>query len=195
MNLRNIFKFFSPKPNPVEGVGEPIAGAGDVNILICNDFYKFHDEGKTIGRHLHAMGHKIDITCLDDERDLLKYLEKVKANRKPLPSAFFLDVMGVGQKTALKVIEWFEENRPETPLPDIHFLSQDKSMAINEAMRMRESDSRIMADFVDKDELNWLEEHLSGFMHPHRSPPDSKAFREVLNARLGLSLPLDCGVS
>jgi hypothetical protein len=192
MKLRNIFSFFS-KPfhsEPVAGADAPVAGSA-VNILLCNDEGRLHDDAKTIARHLRAMGHEIEISCVDNEKEVLRHLEKLKKNGKPAPGAFFLDVGGVGQKTALKVIKWFEENRPGTPLPDIHFLSLDISMGINEATRLRESDSRIMASFVDRDELSWLEDYLSGYQHPHRAVPTSSAFREVLNARLGTSLPLD----
>jgi hypothetical protein len=167
-----------------------MAGAS-ANIVLCNDYDSYQRDAKAIGRHLRAMGHNIEIECVSNEKRLFIYLEKLKKNGKPAPSAFFLDVIGVGQKTALKVIKWFEENRPGTPLPDIHFLSQETSMAINEATRLRESDSRIMANFVDEDEINWLENHLSGYQDSQRAVPTSTAFREVINTRLGTNLPMD----
>jgi hypothetical protein len=155
MTLRSVFSFFSNpfRHKPVEGVGEPKAGA-PVNIVLCNDSGSLQDDAKAIARHLRAFGHDIKITCIDDQKGLLKYLAKLKRKGKPPPDGFFLDVGGVGSDAALEVIKWYDENYPSTPLPEISFLSLGLHLGIHHAGLLHEMDSRVRASFVDRYELN-----------------------------------------
>ena len=127
---------------------------------------------------------------MSNERQLLAALEDVRRKGETPPNAIFMDVGGVGEKTARKVIKWYDKNCPGQPLPALNFLSLSIEMGITEAGRLRGSDARVQAGFVDETELSWLVRYLDGRSNSNYAPA-STAFRGVLNEKLGTRLPLD----
>jgi|GEM_PF-5583039 len=176
-------------------VSTPGAAPGEVpgfaNLILCNDAERLHVRGKSIVKQLKAQGHDVRIDCVEGEKDLLKHLRKREKSGAPPPDAIFLDVGGVGERTATKFIKWYEQQFPDRDLPSINFLSLDVGMGVTEAGRLRESDPRVPAGFVAEEELTWLDKHLKGERIDKKwDIPASTTFRDILNARLGIKLPL-----
>lgn len=196
MSFNNIFDKVSEKVRDLvsgdaSGSDDPVAVPavpGSLRIVLCNDCTSLHRRAEKVEEVLREKGHDISIKCVSHGRELLGYLKSLEGKSETPPDAFFLDVGGVGKNIALKVISWFDKNYPDKPLPSINFLSLDVSMGITEAGRLRESDGRLEAGFVDADELDWLAQHLEGKVARCRSV--STALREVLNTGLGTTFPL-----
>jgi len=204
MKLRELFKYVSEKllgqpekPKPRAGVnadpnfiGPPKPVFPTANILFCQDSYGLQNRGGEIARLLSADGHKVTFNGVHNEKELITHLEKLRRSGEEPPNAVFLDVGGVGEKAALKVIRWFDKNHPELPLPAINFMSLDNNMGITEAGRLRNSDGRVLAHFVDSGEVEWLHAYLVNGNSSPRYKPASKTLREVINNCLGTNLPL-----
>ncbi|MEZ0226406.1 MAG: aldolase/citrate lyase family protein [Alphaproteobacteria bacterium] len=193
MKLRRLFALLTGKYRSLNVPDAPrtIAGAAHrhADIILCNDATELHRSGKDIEAALQSKGYDIDITCVSNEKQLLAALEKAR-NRDNPPNAIFMDVGGVGAKTARKVIKWYDRHYPDRPLPALNFLSLSVEMGISEAGQLRNDDARVLAGFVDECELTWLKRFLMGESQ-RGSKPASSTFREVLNEKLGLNLPLD----
>lgn len=193
MNLRRLFAMLTGKFRASDVPDAPAIPAGvsrpHANIILCNDATELHSSGKAIENALAIKGYDIKITCVSNERQLLHALEKARKKGDP-PNAIFMDVGGVGAKTARKVIKWYDKHYPNQPLPELNFLSLSVDMGISEAGQLRNDDARVLANFVDESELQWLKRYLNGESYGNYSPT-STAFRDVLNEKLGLNLPLD----
>ncbi|MDE1153337.1 MAG: hypothetical protein PW788_12435 [Micavibrio sp.] len=205
MKLRQMFSYVADKltgrdqrPTRMPGVnkdpnfiGPPKPIVPGANILFCQDHTGLQRKGAEIAKQLQKEGYDVTFNGVLNEKELINHLEKLRHDNAPPPDAVFLDVGGVGEKAALKVIRWFDKNHPNTPLPDINFMSLDNSMGITEAGRLRNSDSRVHAHFVDSGEVEWAHTYLTSGMPPGaRYLPASKTLREVLNKRLGTKIPL-----
>jgi hypothetical protein len=192
MNLRRLFALLTGKYRfaPIPDAAPEIAGAAPrvANILLCNDATHLHTSGREIEAALQGKGYDARITCVSNERQLLAALETSRKKDNP-PNAIFMDVGGVGAKTARKVIKWYDRHYPDRPLPELHFLSLSVDMGISEAGQLRNDEARVLASFVDDCELRWVKHYLAGKKSDYK--PSSTAFREVLNEKLGLNLPLD----
>ena len=163
--------------------------APPLRILICQDASEVHSSARSIVKALNKKGFHVELTSVDNQAKLVSHLAKLKSDGKPGPDAVFMDVGGVGTQAALKVIKWFDDNHPESPLPALNFLSLSTSMAISEAARLARTDERVRPSFVDPAELTWLVNYLDG-RWSRGETPESSTFREVLNARGGTKLPL-----
>ena len=191
--LASKFGFSARRPVPSADASERTPGdvPGFANLILCNDAERLHTRGKSIVKQLNHQGHDVNIDCVEDEKSLLKHLRKREKSGAPPPDAIFLDVGGVGERTATKFIKWYENQFPDRPLPEINFLSLDVGMGITEAGRLRESDPRVNAGFVAEEELTWLDKHLKGERIDKKwDIPAGTAFRDILNARLGIKIPL-----
>lgn len=193
MNLRRLFSLLTGKYRSSDVPDAPSRPPGGkhphANIILCNDATELHRSGKEIETALQSKGYDIQITCVSNERQLLAALDKTRKKDNP-PNAIFMDVGGVGAKTARKVIKWYDRHYPGQPLPALNFLSLDVSMGISEAGQLRNEDARVLASFVDENELTWLKRFLTGEARRNYKP-SSTAFRDVLNETLGLNLPRD----
>jgi hypothetical protein len=193
MNLRRIFALLTGKyrSSPVPDASATVAGAAPkyANIILCNDATELHQSGKNIEAVLQGKGYDVRITCVSNERQLLAALESWRKKDNP-PNAIFMDVGGVGAKTARKVIKWYDRHYPDRPLPALNFLSLSVEMGISEAGQLRNDDARVLASFVDENELGWVRRFLTGDKQ-REYKPSSIALREVLNETLGLNIPLE----
>ena len=192
MRLRDFFTMLTGRRLSVETATALPTGpqTRHASIILCNDATELHRSGEQIEDALRGQGHDIRIKCVSNERQLLAALEDIRKKGDAPPNAIFMDVGGVGEKTARKVIKWYDRHYPRQPLPAMNFLSLSIDMGITEAGRLRGSDARVQAGFVDESELIWLVRYLGG-QRKNNYKPVSTAFRDVLNETLGTKLPLD----
>jgi hypothetical protein len=177
--------------DPQETV-ENAAPRRGMNIIVCQDSSDVHRRVQSIAAQLGKQGIDLRLTSVDNQPQLVELLEDLRTKGAEPPDAVFMDVCGVGEVAAKKVIQWFDKNHPGRPLPALNFLSLDLGMAITEAIRLRDADCRAMAGYVDPYELSWLESTLAG--SKESDFPGSTTFREILNTRFGMDFPLGCTV-
>ncbi|MBI3440388.1 MAG: hypothetical protein HY052_01045 [Proteobacteria bacterium] len=160
------------------------------HIVICQDHASLNHKSQSVAQKLRARGYDVTITCVENDCELHTYLEQRRKNGDPAPNGVFLDVGGMGKETALRVIKWYDEHYPRERLPVINFMSLSIDLGITEAGRVRNSDDRVAANFIDPAELDWMNHYLDDENYGN-PPPVSAAFRAFLNSRLGTRLPLD----
>ncbi len=185
----------------MSGVGDFLRDAfggnkGDVpkaRIVVVQDASGVQSDAKAVAKSLKKKG-KADISIESFEYgDLLRdHLKKHTKDPDKIPETFFLDCCGAGHRLGLEIAEWFEQNRPEDPLPAIYFLSLSTSMALEEAASLTSLHPKVKTGFVSEGELSNVRHYLDGksadrtLVHA-----DTRQLRKILNERFSTELPLD----
>ncbi len=170
---------------------------GPVEFVICQDARDIHKDMREVVGTLNKGGHKAGLECVDHVDDLIRSLDKKRAENAAdkskkfdLPTDIIMDVSGGnGAIGAKKVIQWFEKNYPDAPLPTFNFLSLSLDMAITDARKLRIEDGRVLAGAIDTSELIWTQERL--LKGASQYTPATTAFRKLLNTLFDTKLPLD----
>jgi len=176
-----------PAPEAAPAPVEASEARRPVHIVFCQDASTVQKNGATAIEALASRGYPVTLKGVEGDAELMTYLKTLEKKKAPPPDAIFMDVGGVGERTALKVIKWFDKNHPDKPLPAINFMSLDNNMGINEAGALRNSDARVEASFVDAQEVAWTARYLAEGLTPRT--PASATFRQVLNKLVGLAIP------
>ncbi len=168
---------------------------GPVEFIICQDARDIHKGMQKVVEALNGGGHKANLKCVDHVDEIIKALDQKRAAagkdaKIDLPTDIIMDVSGGnGAVGAKKVIQWFEKNYPDAPLPTFNFLSLSLDMAISDARRLRIEDGRVLAGAIDTSELIWTQERL--LKGASQYTPATTAFRKLLNTLFDTKLPLD----
>lgn len=164
-------------------------------IVVVQDETSVQDYAKNVAEKLKGQGDfDIEIMSFKYGHELEDFLNKNKDNPDFDPSMFIMDYGGANHKLGAKIVDWFNENRPQANLPFISFLSLDLSLAVKAAATLKLIDSRVETGYVSYSELHTLSKYLSSFNFTSEkgfSKSSTRVLRRVLNHEFGLDLPMN----
>ncbi|TNE28593.1 MAG: hypothetical protein EP349_07705 [Alphaproteobacteria bacterium] len=162
-------------------------------IVVVQDASNVQKDAKSVAKSLKKKG-KADISIESFEYgDLLRdHLKKHTSDPNSVPETFFLDCCGAGHRLGLEIAEWFEENRPEDPLPAVYFLSLSTSMALEEAASLTSLHPKVKTGYVSEGELSSVRSYLDG-ESADRSlvHADTRRLRMILNEMFDTEFPME----